>query len=134
MRRRAALLRLTIPAVAVIAAAWLGLVAVQARDTDAATRIIAGPTPTAAQARHARDLLDTAAALSPDREIDLLRSQLAFARGEKAKARRLAASVTRAEPQNANAWLRLIRVSTGPKVPGEILHLGRLVPTVKTTS
>jgi hypothetical protein len=126
-------MRATFGALAVILTAWFALVSVQARDTDVATNIINGPAPPAARARQARDLLDTAAILSPDREVDLLRSQLAHSLGDNAQARRLAAAVTRSEPDNAEAWFQLIRVSTGPKVAGELQHLGSLVPTVTTS-
>lgn len=119
--------------VAAAAVAWFVLGVVQTHGLNAATAIAAQRAPSAAQARHANALLDTAATLNPDQQIAIVRSQLAFARGEKARARRLAAAATHAEPDNAQAWLQLVRVSAGR--PSErrraFIRLVRLVPPVK---
>jgi hypothetical protein len=116
--------------VALAVTAWFALLAVQSHATDSATRIIDSPRPTAAQARHARGLLDTASVLNPDQSIVLLRSQLAAARGQTALARRLAADATRSEPDNPDAWLQLTRVSAPAPAAVALQHLARLAPNI----
>jgi hypothetical protein len=131
MTRSAVIVRVLAAAGSLVVTAWFILGAVQARDVDRAdTLITGGGTPTAAQARAARSLLDTASTLNPDTQIDQLRSQLAWERGNRAEAFRLATAVTRQEPQNAQAWVQLIAVTKGPEVLGEIRHLGALAPNV----
>jgi hypothetical protein len=120
--------------VALAVTAWFALLAVQSHATDSATRIIDSPRLTAAQARHARTLLDTASVLNPDQSIVLLRSQLAAARGQTALARRLAGDATRSEPGNPEAWLQLTRVSTGTPAAVALQHLARLAPNVSSRS
>jgi hypothetical protein len=135
VRSRAWLLRAGLAGAAVVIAAWFVLVGVQTHATDAATTIITGHArPTAAQAAHAGRLLDTAATLNPDREVDLLRSQLAYARADKPRARRLAGRVAHAEPDNVQAWLQLTRVSYGAPAAVALQHAARLAPTVKSGS
>jgi hypothetical protein len=116
---------------ALVMAAWFVLGSVQSRDLDRATTLITGgAAPNATQAREASSLLDSAATLNPDQQVQLLRSQLAFERGDRAQAVRLADAATRQEPQSVQAWVQLISVSTGPKVPGEVHRLGELIPNV----
>ena len=118
-------------AAAVIAVAWFALLVVQTHATNAASAIVASGRVTPAQGDHAAALLDTAARVNPDQTVGLLRSQLAEARGETSRARRLAMEVTRAEPDNAQAWLQLTRISAGPARVVAFRHLVRLVPPVK---
>jgi hypothetical protein len=91
---------------ALIVAAWFYVGTRQTADQTAAGKIAnaAGNHLSAADARRARSLLDSAAFLNPDRQIDLVRSRVALKRGHPQQAYRLASSVTRAEPLNALAW------------------------------
>lgn len=98
--------RALVAIVAVLAVAWFAVGVRQAHDTDVATNVIDGAAPiTPAQARHAAALLHDAAQLNPDTAVDLLRAQLALRLGEPARARAIALSVTRSEPQNLQAWV-----------------------------
>jgi hypothetical protein len=121
--------------VAVVACAWFALGVRQAHDTDAATSLItAGGSGAlrAGAAAHAASLLDAAGQLNPDRGVDLLRSQLAVRQGHPARGRALALAVTRAEPQNIQAWIAYGRASPDdPAGFGEALrHLNELAPPV----
>jgi protein-tyrosine-phosphatase len=99
---------------ALVVAAWFGLGMHQAVDQDHAESLIAAhPHLTAAQARQASALLDSAGTLNPDRQIDLDRSSVALGRGQTLNARRRARSVTDAEPENLDAWVALARSSSG---------------------
>ncbi len=116
---------------AAAAVAWFGLLAVQSHATDAATAIVALPRVTPAQGRHAAALLSTAATLDPGQEITILRSKLAFARGDVGAARRLAAAAAHAELGNPQAWLALVDVSKGTsELAPAFRHLISLVPPV----
>jgi hypothetical protein len=98
--------RALVAIVAVLAVAWFAVGVRQAHDTDVATSIITGAAPISpAQARHAAALLHDAGQLNPDSAVDLLRAHLAVRLGELARARAIALSVTRSEPQNPQAWL-----------------------------
>lgn len=97
---------LAVCAVALTVAAWFALGIRQSHDLNLATDIVSAPAPlTAARARQASDLLRRAGQLNPDRAVDLARAQLALRRGDTAGAQAIALSVTRAEPQNIDAWL-----------------------------
>jgi predicted Zn-dependent protease len=116
---------------ALLAAAWFVLGAVQARDIDHATAAIsAHPHPSARQAAQVTAWLDTASVLNPDRTVDLLRGQLDLARGRQAQAQRLMKAVTRAEPQNLNAWVALGRASSdNPRLfRAALARVRKLVP------
>jgi hypothetical protein len=91
---------------ALIVAAWFYLGTRQTSDLAAAGAIAnaSGSHLSAADAARARSLLDSAAFLNPNRQIDLVRSRVALKRGDTPLAYRLASSVTRAEPMNALAW------------------------------
>lgn len=92
--------------VAVLTVAWFAVGVRQAHDTDVASNIVAGAAPISpARARHATALLHDATQLNPDTAVDLLRAQLALRQGQPARARAIALSVTRSEPQNLQAWL-----------------------------
>jgi predicted Zn-dependent protease len=103
--------RVAVIAVALAAVAWFGLGIHQSADLSAATSIASRPHPSAAQARHANALLDSAGTLNPDRTVDITRAQLALARGDDAQARSILERVVRAEPQNLTAWIGLERAS-----------------------
>jgi len=98
--------RALVAVLAVLAVAWFAVGVRQAHDTDVATSIITDAAPLSpAQARHAAALLHDAAQLNPDTAVDLLRSHLALRLGEPARARAIALSVTRSEPDNLEAWV-----------------------------
>jgi hypothetical protein len=100
------LVRIVAAAVAVAACAWFAVGVRQAHDSDLATTLINSPAPLgAARADRAASLLHAAQQLNPDHAVDLLRVQLALREGDRERARAIALSVTRAEPQNLQAWL-----------------------------
>jgi hypothetical protein len=126
--------RALVAILAVLAAAWFAVGVRQAHDTDVATSIITGAAPvTAAQARHAAALLHDAGQLNPDTSVDLLRSHLALRLGEPARARAIALSVTRSEPQNLQAWVAYGSAASGD--PGvfalALRRLNQLAPPVR---
>jgi hypothetical protein len=129
---RSVLARLALGVAAVAVAAWFALGAIQSHDLDAAGSIINGQNHlTAGQADRASSLLDGAATLNPDLDVQLLRSQLAAERGDRSEAHRLALEATHKEPLNADAWVQLIHVSTGVKVlDSELRHLAALRPII----
>jgi predicted Zn-dependent protease len=101
-------------AFAAVVAAWFAMGIRQAHDTDAATAILsANPRLTAAQARHATDLLQAARFLNPDRQVAVLRAQVDAARGDLRGARRILKRVVASEPDNLVAWIALARASVG---------------------
>jgi hypothetical protein len=108
MRVRSALLAI----VALAAAAWFGLGAVQAIEINRATaRLVPGARLSRAEAGQVRRWLATAAVLDPDRSVTLLQGRLLVAEGRLAAARRLIGTVTRAEPQNLEAWVAMAAAS-----------------------
>jgi hypothetical protein len=132
MRRRLPVRILGLTA-ALVVGAWFALGIRQGHDADVAGAIIAGHAPvTAAQARHARALLHDAGQLNPDLAIDLLRSQLALRRGDAARARAIALSVARREPQNLQAWLAYATASAHdvPAFSLAVTRLNALAPPV----
>lgn len=101
-------MRLAGAAVALVVAAWFGLSAYQAHYADAArARIGRLPNPTAAQTAQITRDLDRAATLNPDRGVTLLRARAAFQQPDLPRSYRLIAAVTRAEPDNVEAWALL---------------------------
>jgi hypothetical protein len=116
---------------AAAAVAWFALLAVEGHATDAAAPFAGRVHLTAAEARHADSLLDTAAILYPGQEVVVLRAKVAFAASDVTRARRLAAAATRAEPGNPEAWLERTDVSHGtPELAPAFRHLVSLVPPV----
>jgi alkylation response protein AidB-like acyl-CoA dehydrogenase len=99
--------------VAVIAAAWFVIGIRQSTGLNRAQTILgsARTTLSAAQAGQARAAIDEASTLNPDRQVELDRSLLALDRGQSVTARHDAAAVTRAEPQNLDAWVALARTA-----------------------
>ncbi len=118
--------------VALGVAAWFAVGIRQAVSTDRASAIItASGTLKPGQARHAESLLSAAAFLNPDRQVNLLRSQAALEQGDLSRARRLAVTVTRNEPLNAEAWAQLARASRSAAFAAALRHVTELVPPVK---
>jgi predicted Zn-dependent protease len=103
---------------ALLVAAWFGLGWVQARDLSRAQDLIGAPKLSAAQARDASSLLDSAATLNPDRAVEITRGQLYAKLHDPARAVALLQGVTRAEPRNLEAWRELsIAAFTPPRTP-----------------
>jgi predicted Zn-dependent protease len=97
-----------------LVAAWFALGVYQSHAVSQATSIATGGSRlTAAQARRAGDLLHAAATLNPDRAVDVLRAQVALARGDAARSRRILSGVVADEPQDLAAWIALARASSG---------------------
>lgn len=131
MPGRSTYARVLVALAAAAAVAWFALLAVQSHATDAAAPLAGRAHLSAAEARHADSLLDTAAILYPGQEVVLLRAKVAFAAGDVMRARRLAAAATRAEPGNPEAWLERTDVSHGtPELAPAFRHLVSLVPPV----
>jgi hypothetical protein len=123
---------LLVLAAAVAACLWFALGIRQSHDLNVATAIISSPSPVSAVAgRQAGALLRRAGRLNPDASVDLARSALALREGDAARARALALSVTRSEPQNLEAWLAYGSASAhDPQAFALALrHLNALAPT-----
>jgi hypothetical protein len=116
--------------VAIIFAGWFGLSTWQAHNVNAVEAILAnanGPSP--AQARHASALLSSAATLNPDREVDLLRGELAFSLGDRQRATQIFLNVARTEPSNLEAWYGAANATTVPRTLRMVLlHIKALDP------
>jgi hypothetical protein len=110
-------LRLTLAAFAVVACAWFVLGIVQSHDQSRADALIHQPgTPTPAQTARILSLLHGAAALNPDRNIDLLRAQAQTRGGQAAAAERDMKQVVRDEPMNVDAWI-VLGLAAGQRDP-----------------
>ena len=97
--------RLALVALAVVACAWFALGIEQLHEQSRANALMAQPgTPSAALTARILHLLDRAATLNPDRQIDLLRVQADLRAGKDASAVKTGEAVVRAEPQNVSAW------------------------------
>lgn len=119
---------------ALVACAWYVVSIRQAQDTNRAQAIIlSAPQLTIAQANRADSLLHSAAFLNPDRQVDVLRAEVAVARGNLAKSDRILFGVVRAEPMNLNAWFQLVSHPLNPRIFGEAGDaVSRLVREPKT--
>jgi hypothetical protein len=99
-------------AAALVVVVWFGLGAVQARDLSRATAALSTDAHISPkQAAEIRGWIDGARALNPDRTITLLRGQLLTAEGHLAAARQVIGAVTRAEPENLEAWVAMAGAS-----------------------
>jgi predicted Zn-dependent protease len=82
-------------------------------------------------AARAASLLQGAELLNPDREVDVLRAQLADERGDRPEAQRILRGVVAAEPMNAVAWVALARSATNAMTLRQAFaRLNVLVPPV----
>jgi hypothetical protein len=114
--------------------AWFAVGIRQAHDTAAASAILSGGSRLSpAGAARASSLLDGAALLSPDRQVGLLRAELAAERGQRALAQRLALRVAHAEPRNSQAWLLLSSIGTPYEAAVAVQRLAKIAPTVRST-
>ena len=99
--------------IALVVCVWFAVGVRQAQDTDHATSIIASTAPiSAAQAAHARSLLDSAAFLNPDQEVAVLKAELVAREGDKARAVAMLMKIVHEEPQNIDAWQAIARNAT----------------------
>ncbi len=124
--------RIGLAVAALLVTAWFALGIFQSRAVSQARSVGAGAL-TAAQARHANSLLSDAATLNPDRAVDVLRAQVALARGDAARSRQILNRVVRGEPQDLNAWIALARASANDFHQRQIalLQILRLAPPAK---
>ncbi len=120
---------------AIAACGWFALGVRQAHDTAGAAAIVVsgGHHLNAVQAARASSLLSDAAALNPDRQVGLLRAELAAATGRRAQAQRLALMVARGEPRNSQAWLLLSSIGTPYQAAVAVQRLAKLAPTIRST-
>jgi predicted Zn-dependent protease len=104
----------------------------QARDVDHATALLSGgPHISRSDAAQAASLLHSAGQLNPDRQVDVLRAQLAQERGDRGGAERILRGVVAAEPMNATAWVALARSTTDrATLRLAFRRLAQLVPPV----
>jgi predicted Zn-dependent protease len=104
----------------------------QARDIDHATTLLsAGTHIDGRDGARAASLLKSAGVLNPDRQVDILRAELAVERGDRAAAERILRGVVAAEPMNAQAWVALARSATdGQTLRLAFRRLAALVPPV----
>jgi len=98
--------RLVILGVAIVVCAWYVVGIRQAHELAVARAVISNPTAhTPAALRHAGSLLNSAATLNPDAEVDILRGRLALAEHRFGPAQRILEDVARREPHNLEAWI-----------------------------
>lgn len=118
---------------AVLACAWYALSVRQSTDAGRAARLVSASRLSPAQAHHATSLIDAAAQLNPDRQVQILRAQLAYDRGRLAAARGILKKVIAAEPENLQAWFLLAKSSSNDPAEfrvtvGAIRKLIRFLP------
>jgi hypothetical protein len=108
------LVRLTAIVVALLVSAWFVVGVRQAHDTTQAQTILSrSRSISTAAARHVTSLLNTAAVLNPDQEVQVLRGRVALAQGDKVLALPILLAVTLAEPRSREAWLWLAQAAIG---------------------
>jgi predicted Zn-dependent protease len=97
--------RVVLLAGALIVAAWFALGGSQADEINTVTSMLASNSHLSrAQASRADGLLSSAGVLNPDRNVTLLRGEVALQAGRVNEAQRLIGQVTSAEPDNIDAW------------------------------
>lgn len=120
---------------AVATCAWFALGIRQARDTDRASGIVTSASSISAPAAaHVNSLLDAAGWLNPDRQVDVVRAELALQRNDPSAAERILRGLTHSEPMNVEAWVLLAQAAQGrdPAVFGlAIRNIGHLDPRIK---
>jgi predicted Zn-dependent protease len=125
--------RIVMLVLAVLACAWFVVGIRQAPGVQRATAIVSESESAAighARAREALAALDGAATLNPDTEVQILRARIALEQGDPAGARRILASVVRAEPMNLEAWIWMANASADDRRERAIAfsHVLELVP------
>jgi predicted Zn-dependent protease len=97
---------------AVAIAGWLALQAVGAHGDAEVTRItLSERTPTAQERARALELIDRMERLTPDRRPQQLRGLVAYRAGDMRRAAAIFHGLTRAEPENLQAWALLARAA-----------------------
>ena len=104
--------RVLVAAVAVLLAAWLGVLLRNAMVAQSAgDRIFFTPALSAGELDRELDRLESARLLDPDPGVDELRAGLLWLRGRPAESARVAKALVRSEPQNVHAWMHLYRAT-----------------------
>jgi hypothetical protein len=118
--------------VSTVVCLWFALGIRQAIDTDRATTLLsAGTHIDGHDAARVKSLLHGAQLLNPDRQIDILRAQLALERGDKPTALTILVPVIRAEPKNLSAWQLVAASATNLQILRDaFVKIGSLVPPV----
>lgn len=97
---------------ALAACGWFAVGIRQAHDLGSADTILSGAKPISQpEARRVKTLIDGAALLNPDKQVQLLRGRLALALGETRRARAIFLTVAKQEPMNVLAWSLLGRAA-----------------------
>lgn len=120
--------------VAIIVAGWFGLGTQQTHSLNAAEAILANANGlNRGQARHVSSLLSSAATLNPDRQVDVLRGDLASIEGHRAPAARIFLAIVHSEPQNVVAWYDLANATANPHTLTQALRqIAKLAPDIKS--
>jgi predicted Zn-dependent protease len=128
------IVRAALLAFAVAACAWFALGVRQAHDINAATAITSRSPLPAIQVKHANSLLDDAATLNPDQQVNVLRAELAVDQGRYVRARQILRQVVRREVNNLQAWLVMKSASTGDLIQAQAAQyvINRLARTPGT--
>lgn len=126
------MLRALLAVIAVVACAWFVLGLRQAHDVNEATNLLSGSSHIDRRdGVRVASLLHSAQLLNPDRQVEMLRAQLADERGDRTRAEAILRRVVAAEPLNALAWVQLARSATnGQTLRLAFRHLEQLVPPV----
>jgi len=91
--------------IAVVVCAWFALGVHQADEVNAATAVLGSANRLSdTQARAVSADLDSASTLNPDQHVNVLRAELALARGQHAQARAILGRVIHREPKNLEAY------------------------------
>lgn len=122
------IVRVSLLVLALLACAWFVLGIRESREiTDAGAIIQSHAKLTAAQAARADSLLDGAARLNPDEQVNILRARTALGRGDHSGAEKILAGVTRREPKNIQAWVWVTKASADPRTYFiGLVHIGKL--------
>ena len=130
---RSALTRALLIGLSLAAVAWFVLLAVQSHDTTRATQIARSAALTPAQASRARSLISTASFLNPDQTPGLLRARVAEDLHQTRRAERILLTLTRAQPQNVDAWFALASIagSDKPLERRALDQIARLAPPLR---
>ena len=106
--------RIALALVALVIAGWLAVEAIGAHaETQLRAIAFAGSAPDRATRARADTLLARAERLNPDQRPELYRAVLQSREGDRRGALRTLAAVTRAEPENLEAWALLAEAARG---------------------
>jgi predicted Zn-dependent protease len=130
------IVRVASVAAALAVCLWFVVGIRQTVNTSRATALVGnGAHLTAPEVRRARSLLSSAGNLNPDLGVELLRGQLALDQRRAVPAERIFESVTRREPLNLQAWVKLAYAAAAAHDERTALaaghHIVALYPTPK---